>query len=98
MAEALQKRIFDRCALTASAGVSYNKFLAKCASDFRKPAGLTLILPEEASAFLDELPVEKFHGIGKVSAHLIVLKLLALNFCLRLFLGIRPAESSKTIF
>ena len=62
----LQKTIFDRTGLTASAGVSFNKFLAKTASDYRKPAGLTLITPEDAPRFLDELPIEKFYGIGKV--------------------------------
>lgn len=66
IAENLQKAIFERTGLTASAGVSYNKFLAKSASDYRKPAGLTLITPETAPAFLDTLPIEKFFGIGKV--------------------------------
>ncbi|MCB0651556.1 MAG: DNA polymerase IV [Saprospiraceae bacterium] len=54
--------------LTASAGVSFNKFLAKIASDINKPDGLKVILPEEAEAFLDQLPIHKFHGIGKVTA------------------------------
>ncbi|MBE6365617.1 MAG: DNA polymerase IV [Lentisphaerae bacterium] len=66
LAENLQKNILERTGLTASAGVSFNKFLAKTASDYRKPAGLTLITPAEAPAFLDELPIEKFHGIGKI--------------------------------
>lgn len=94
MAEALQKRIFDRCALTASAGVSYNKFLAKCASDFQKPAGLTLITPESAQAFLDELPVEKFHGIGKVSAQ----KLRSINIRTGRNLRQLPLENLKSVF
>ncbi len=68
LAREIQRRIFEETRLTASAGVSYNKFLAKVASDLRKPAGLTVIRPEEAQAFLDSLPVEKFHGIGHVSA------------------------------
>ena len=67
-AENLQHRIFEVTHLTASAGVSFNKFLAKTASDYRKPAGLTVIDPHNAVAFLDALPVEKFHGIGQVSA------------------------------
>lgn len=67
-AEYLQKQIFETTGLTASAGVSYNKFLAKIASDYKKPAGLTVITPEEAEQFLDKLPVEKFHGIGSVSS------------------------------
>ena len=68
LAEVLQQRIWDATNLTASAGVSFNKFLAKTASDFRKPAGLTVIHPRNAAEFLDALPVEKFHGIGNVSA------------------------------
>ncbi len=54
--------------LTASAGVSYNKFLAKVASDINKPNGLTVIIPEHAEAFIATLPIEKFFGIGKVTA------------------------------
>ena len=54
--------------LTASAGVSYNKFLAKIASDLNKPNGKAIILPEQAAAFLESLPVRKFHGVGKVTA------------------------------
>ena len=54
--------------LTASAGVSYNKFLAKIASDLNKPNGKAVILPEQAVAFLETLPVRKFHGVGKVTA------------------------------
>ena len=54
--------------LTASAGVSYNKFLAKIASDLNKPNGKAVILPEQAAAFLKTLPVRQFHGVGKVTA------------------------------
>lgn len=54
--------------LTASAGVSFNKFLAKTASDLDKPDGLSVILEEQAQAFMEQLPIEKFHGIGKVTA------------------------------
>ena len=68
LARAVQREIFLKTGLTASAGVSYNKFLAKIASDLKKPAGLTVIPPERAMEFLDSLPVGKFHGIGKVSA------------------------------
>ena len=63
----LQKNIFNATGLTASAGVSFNKFLAKTASDYQKPAGLTLITPENAASFIDDLPIEKFYGLGKVS-------------------------------
>lgn len=67
MAMMIQNDIWKELHLTCSAGVSYNKFLAKLASDFKKPAGLTIILPEEAQSFLERLPVEKFHGVGKKS-------------------------------
>jgi DNA polymerase-4 len=58
----------EQTQLTASAGVSYCKFLAKIASDAHKPDGLTVIPQEEASAFLEALPIEKFFGVGKVTA------------------------------
>lgn len=54
--------------LTASAGVSFNKFLAKIASDLRKPDGLTVVRPQDAIALLDSLPIEKFHGVGRATA------------------------------
>jgi nucleotidyltransferase/DNA polymerase involved in DNA repair len=50
--------------LTASAGVSYNKFLVKLASDHRKPDGLFVIAPKIGPAFVEKLPIEKFHGVG----------------------------------
>ena len=64
----IRRRIEAETGLTASAGVSFNKFLAKVASDINKPNGMKTILPEEALDFLEKLPVEKFHGIGKVTA------------------------------
>ena len=67
IAKMIQFNIWNEVHLTCSAGVSYNKFLAKLASDFEKPKGLTLVLPQDAQAFLDKLPVEKFHGVGKKS-------------------------------
>ncbi|NQG98338.1 DNA polymerase IV [Streptococcus suis] len=67
IAKLIQYDIWNELHLTASAGVSYNKFLAKIASDMEKPKGLTLILPEEAVEILSHLPVEKFHGVGKKS-------------------------------
>jgi DNA polymerase-4 len=65
IAREIRERIYATTGLTASAGVSYNKFLAKVASDYRKPDGLTVIPPWKADVFLDELPIGKFHGIGK---------------------------------
>lgn len=64
----IKRKIFEKTSLTCSAGVAPNKFLAKIASDFHKPDGLTVIEPEKAAVFLDELPIRKFHGIGKVTA------------------------------
>jgi DNA polymerase-4 len=68
IAREIKRTIQARTGLTASAGVSFNKFLAKIASDYDKPDGLTVILPEEASAFIAALPVEKFFGVGPVTA------------------------------
>lgn len=64
IAKLIQYDIWKELHLTCSAGVSYNKFLAKLASDHEKPHGLTLILPEDAQAFLEKMPIEKFHGVG----------------------------------
>lgn len=68
IAEEIRQRIFETTRLTASAGVSFNKFLAKIASDENKPNGMRVILPDEAIAFLEKLPIRKFFGIGKVTA------------------------------
>ncbi|MDR0420256.1 MAG: DNA polymerase IV [Prevotellaceae bacterium] len=65
IAREIRKHIFEITHLTASAGVSYNMFLAKLASDMNKPDGLTVILPAEADKILEKLSVEKFYGIGK---------------------------------
>jgi len=68
IAQAILKAIYDRTGkLTASAGVSFNKFLAKVASDFKKPCGLTVVTPAQARDFIDRLPVRKFFGVGKVT-------------------------------
>ena len=64
IAEQIRARIRDEIGLTASAGVSYNKFLAKIASDHRKPDGLFVITPAEGPEFVEALPVRKFHGVG----------------------------------
>ncbi len=67
-AKAIREDILDTTHLTASAGVSYNKFLAKIASGMRKPNGQFAIMPEDGEAFINMLPVTKFHGIGPVIA------------------------------
>lgn len=67
LAKEIKSRIFNETQLYASAGVSYNKFLAKIASDYKKPNGLFVITPNDASAFIDKLKIEKFFGIGKVT-------------------------------
>ncbi len=68
IAKEIRRKIRERTGLTASAGVSFTKFLAKVASDMDKPDGLTVITPDRAPEFIDNLPIEKFHGIGKVTA------------------------------
>src|SRR5271154_1954590 len=67
-AKAIRARILEETGLTASAGVSYNKFLAKLASGQRKPNGQFAITPEEGPAFVEALPVAKFHGVGPATA------------------------------
>ncbi|HET9510572.1 MAG TPA: DNA polymerase IV [Sphingomonas sp.] len=67
-AKAIRKRIWDETGLTASAGISYNKFLAKLASDHRKPNGQFAVTPEMGAAWVETLPVARFHGVGPVTA------------------------------
>jgi DNA polymerase-4 len=67
-AKAVRARILEETGLTASAGVSYNKLLAKLASDHRKPNGQFAIQPDEGEAFVAALPVAKLHGVGPVTA------------------------------
>jgi len=67
-AEKIRAAIFAETGLTASAGVSYNKFLAKMASDQRKPNGLFVITPKQGPGFVAALPVRKFHGVGPATA------------------------------
>jgi DNA polymerase-4 len=64
----IRRRIYEVTGITASAGISVNKFIAKIASDYNKPNGQKTILPEEILLFLEELDIRKFHGIGKVTA------------------------------
>src|SRR5438105_6058358 len=68
IAEEIRARIRAETELTASAGVSYNKFLAKLTSDHRKPDGLFVITPKMGPSFVETLPVRKFHGIGPATA------------------------------
>lgn len=68
IAKEIKQKIKERLNLIASAGVSYNKFLAKIASDYRKPDGLCTIHPEQAMEFIARLPIESFWGVGPVTA------------------------------
>lgn len=68
IANEIRQKIFDTTQLTASAGISMNKFLAKTASDINKPNGYCLIHPTKAEEFVKQLPIEKFFGIGKATA------------------------------
>lgn len=68
IAREIKKRVYDTTGLTASAGVSYCKFLAKIASDWRKPNGLTVIHPDKALDFIAQLKVEKIWGVGNKTA------------------------------
>jgi DNA polymerase-4 len=68
IAEEIRRRIREETRLTASAGVSYNKFLAKLASDQNKPDGICVIRPGEGAAFVQGLPIRRFHGVGPKGA------------------------------
>lgn len=68
IARRIKKEIRQELRLTASAGVSYNKFLAKIASDYRKPDGLFTIHPSRAAEFIARLPIESFWGVGQATA------------------------------
>lgn len=68
IAQEIRKRIFEEVGLTASAGISINKFVAKVASDYNKPNGQKTVPPNEVEDFLEKLDIKKFYGIGKVTA------------------------------
>ncbi|MQP23854.1 DNA polymerase IV [Flavobacterium sp. LMO8] len=68
IAQEIRKRIYEEVGLTASAGISVNKFVAKIASDYNKPNGQKTVNPDEVEAFLEKLDVKKFYGVGKVTA------------------------------
>jgi len=74
LANKIRKEIFNETGLTCSAGVSYNKFLAKIASDINKPNGIKVIVPEEAEKFLENLNIGDFYGIGKVGEKKLISK------------------------
>ena len=67
LAQEIRMRILNEVGLTASAGISVNKFVAKIASDYNKPNGQKTVNPEEVISFLEELPIRKFYGVGKVT-------------------------------
>ncbi|CAG0911033.1 unnamed protein product, partial [Cyprideis torosa] len=67
LAVEIKSLIRERTGLIASAGVSYNKFLAKIASDYKKPDGLFCIPPEQGESFVESLAIGRFHGVGKVT-------------------------------
>ena len=68
IAKEIREQIFKEVGLTASAGISINKFVAKVASDYNKPNGQKTVNPEEVLGFLEQLDIRKFHGVGKVTA------------------------------
>lgn len=68
LAQKIRARIYDEVGLTASAGISINKFIAKVASDYNKPNGQKTVNPEDVLQFLEDLDIRKFYGVGKVTA------------------------------
>lgn len=77
LAREIRQTIHDETQLTASAGISYNKFLAKMASDMRKPNGQFVVTPDRGEAFVAQLPIGKFYGVGKATeARMIALGIL----------------------
>ena len=74
LAQEIRARIYDEVGLTASAGISINKFIAKVASDYNKPNGQKTVNPEDVLQFLEDLDIRKFYGVGKVTAEKMYLK------------------------
>ena len=89
IAKEIQSRVFSEMGLTVSAGVSYNKFLAKIASDINKPNGIAVIRPMDAEKFLETLPIGKFYGVGKIGEK----KMMALGINNGLDLKMRDLET-----
>lgn len=94
IAKAIKAAIKQETQLIASAGVSYNKFLAKIASDINKPDGLYLIAPGQGADFAEQLPIEKFHGIGNATS----LKMHALGIKTGKDLKAQPLETLQHYF
>src|SRR6218665_720251 len=88
IAQEIRKRIFEEVGLTASAGISINKFIAKVASDYNKPNGQKTVNPDEVIQFLEDLPIKKFYGVGKVTAE----KMYQLGIFIGLDLKAKPLE------
>jgi DNA polymerase-4 len=88
IAEEIRLRILNEVGLTASAGISINKFIAKVASDVNKPNGQKTVSPDEVISFLEELPIRKFYGVGKVTAE----KMYQLGIFTGLDLKSKPIE------
>ena len=94
IAQRIRQEIRQETGLTASAGVSYNKFLAKIASDVNKPDGLTVVTPEQAEQFIADLPIRHFHGVGRVTEK----KMLALGIHSGLDLYLHTLEELQHYF
>ena len=94
IAEEIRARIREATGLTASAGVSYNKFLAKLASDHRKPDGLTVVPPGKGEAFVAALDIGRFHGVGPVTAQ----RMRALGIATGADLRLQSAEALDAAF
>ncbi len=88
IAREIRQRIFDELGLTASAGISINKFIAKVASDYNKPNGQKTVNPDEVLQFLEDLPIRKFYGVGKVTTE----KMYQLGIFTGLDLKSKPLE------
>ena len=88
LAQEIRLRIFNEVGLTASAGISVNKFVAKIASDYNKPNGQKTVNPDEVISFLEQLPIQKFYGVGKVTAE----RMFQLGIFMGLDLKNKPLE------
>jgi DNA polymerase-4 len=100
IAKLIKAKIRAQTQLTASAGVSYNKFLAKLASDYRKPDGLFVITPAMGPSFVEALPVERFHGVGPATAaKMNELRIVtAQEVCLEVLWRITPVGENLSVF